>query len=182
MTGMAIGSLIATAVAGTVSAYSTYRTGRIQEQQHKAEAKQYEYQAKLNEERAAIEQAKGEQEKARRSRQLAADIGSMYANFAGNGLLVDGGKKDTVGDVLKTTVREGQADITTIKDNTAMNVWTYQANAASQRASAANARTAAKNAKRGGNIGAFGALHGTGGQLFSSAFGFKQGGAFGGAS
>ena len=72
----------------------------------------------------------------------------MYANFAGNGLALDGTAKDTVGAALRTQVGEAQSDISTIRDNAAMTVWTHEANAASHRASAANALIAGRNQAR----------------------------------
>lgn len=147
---VAIAGLIATAVGGGYSAYSSYQQGKAQETQAKAQAAESERQAKLEEERAAIAQIQGEQEAEKRSRQLALDIGSTYANFAGNGLLVDGSPKDTLGSVLKTQVAEGLSDISTIRDNTALNVWTHKSNAASLIASAGNQRIAGKNARAAG--------------------------------
>ena len=63
---------------------------------------------------------------------------------------MDGSPKDTLGSVLKTQVAEGQADISTIRDNTALNVWTHKSNAASLIASAGNQRIAGKNARATG--------------------------------
>lgn len=158
MTGVAIASLVTMAAGAAVAGYSSYQQGKAAEQQAKAEAAQQAYQAKLNEERAAVAQLQGEQEAAKRSRAMAAEIGSQYANYAGNGLMVDGAGKDTLGDVLKTTVTEADADIKTIRDNTAMNIWTYKSNAAAQRAAAQNSLIAGKNARTAGNIGAWGSL------------------------
>lgn len=72
---------------------------------------------------------------------MAADIGSTYANFAGNGLLVDvGSRDDTFGNVLSTTVAEAQRDISTIRDNGRMSVWEQQSNARSLMTSAETSR------------------------------------------
>ncbi|MBP5791301.1 MAG: hypothetical protein J6W80_03485 [Kiritimatiellae bacterium] len=153
---MLIGSMIMTAVGTGVGAYSDYQTGKAQKQQADAQAAENERQAKLENERAVIAQLQGEQEAEKRSRRLAADIGAQYAAWAGSGLLVDGGTKDTLGSVLKTTVAEGQADISTIRDNAAMEVWGHQANASSLLASAGNNRIAGKNYKRAGGLNAAG--------------------------
>lgn len=125
-------------IAGTAySAYSSYEQGVAAEQAAKAQAEQYkaqaaileqqalenDRQAKYENERAGIAQVQGELEAEKRSRLLAAEIGSLYAAYAGNGLLVDGGENDTFGAVLKSSVAEGQADISTIRDNAAINVW-----------------------------------------------------------
>lgn len=162
---VAVAALIATAAGGGYSAYSSYQQGKAQETANKAQAAESERQAQLENERAAIAQIQGEQEAQKRSRQLAFDIGSTYANFAGNGLLVDGSPKDTLGSVLKTQVAEGQADISTIRDNTSLNVWTHKSNAASLIASAANQRIAGKNAYAAGVTSAIGTGVSTVGQV-----------------
>lgn len=104
-------------------------TGYSQDSQNaevaKAQAKYARQQAQYARDQAAVEQLRGEQEAERRARLMSYDIGSQYANYAGNGLMVDGSGKDTLGDVLRTTVTEGEEDIKTIRDNAAMNVWTY---------------------------------------------------------
>lgn len=153
-----VASAIATATGAAVSAYSSHQQGKAQRQAAEAQAAENAYQAKLENERAGIAQLQGEQEAEKRSRIMAADIGSLYAGYAGNGLLVDGGKKDTLGSVLSTTINEGIADISTIKDNAALDVWTHQANAKSLLASAGNNRIYGKNMQRAGNISALGSL------------------------
>jgi len=106
--------------------------------QAEREAAEYRRQASIEEARAGIEQIQGEQEAEKRSRLMASSVGSLYANYAGNGLLVDGRASDTLGAALRTEVAEGQADVSTIRDNTAMNVWTRQTNASSLLQSSAN--------------------------------------------
>ena len=154
-------------IGGTAySAYSSYEQGVAAEQAAKAQAEQYkaqaailEQQAKENERqasyentRAGIAQLQGEQEAANRSRLLSAEIGSLYASYAGNGLLVDGGENDTFANVLKSSVAEGQADITTIKDNSAIDVWTHLANMRSYESSAlVNRMSASMNTTAAGN-------------------------------
>ena len=89
-----------------------------------------------------------------RSRALASEVGSIYAGYAGNGLLVDGrDPNDTFANVLKSSAAEAQHDITTIRDNTAVSVWdhkmnqrAYLANASILSTAAANARVSAQNA------------------------------------
>lgn len=191
MTGMIISAVsAAAATAGAIySGYAQNKAAKRQaaaaEQQAEAQARESERQAKLENERAGIEQVQGEQEAEKRSRALAADIGSTYANAAGNGLAVDGSSlSDTVGRVLTTQAAEGQYDISTIKDNAAMNVWTRQSNANSLIASAGNTRIAGQNTAsslrasgRSALIGGF--ISGTGtalqgaGQLASSGADYK---------
>ena len=152
-TAAAAAAAAAGGVAGGVSSYQAGKAeaaaqknaGRAAQQQANAQAAELERQARLENARAGIEQIGGEQEAEKRSRILAQDLGSMYANFAGNGLALDGTAKDTVGAALRTEVGEAQSDISTIRDNSAMGVWTHQANAGSYRASAANARIAGYN-------------------------------------
>lgn len=171
--------MVASAAASGYSAYSSYQQGKAQRTAAEAEAAEGERQARLENERAGIAQTQGEQEAERRSRILAADIGSTYANFAGNGLLVNGSAKDTVGSVLSAQVREAQSDVSAIRDTTSLNVWTHQANAASLLATAANRRIGGRNAYRAGVSGAIGGGLGAVGSLAlsygqgASAFGQK---------
>ncbi len=149
---IAAGLAIVGAVMGGVAQYQQAEAqkaaGKAQQTAAEAQAREAERQAELEERRAGIAQIQGEQEAAKRSSQLAADIGSLYAGFAGNGLLVDGGTgtKDTVGSVLYTTTAEGQKDISTIRDNTAISVWEHQSNKNSLLATAGNTRIAGQNA------------------------------------
>jgi len=171
MTALAVTAVVGACVAAAGSIYagvSSYQAGKAQQeaaneaaaaaqvqgqiqaeaarQQAEAQAAEYERQARMEQARAGIEQIQGEQEAEKRSRQLAASVGSLYANYAGNGLLVDGNPSDTLGAALRTEVAEGQADISTIRDNAAMNVWTRESNANSLLTSAGNTRIAGVNA------------------------------------
>lgn len=152
------------------SAYSSYEQGKAADRNAEALAAANEYQAKLNEERAGVAQLQGEQEAADRSRALAAEIGGLYAGFAGNGLLVDGSGDDTFGKVLTSTVKEAEADISRIRDNTAINVWNYEANKGSLLASAENERISGKNAYKAGKINALGTSLQGAGSLIGSGF------------
>ena len=156
MTALLVTSAVATVAGATLGAVGAYQQGKAAEsagkaqakasmQQAQAEAAEQNRQARLENTRAGIAQIGAEQEAEKRSRILAQDIGSMYANFAGNGLMVDGSAKDTVGAALRTEVGEAASDITTIRDNAAMEVWTHRANAASHRANAANSLIAGRN-------------------------------------
>lgn len=177
MEGMFALALVSAIGGGVASAVSSYQQGKAQQQQAEAEAAQNEYQAKLEQSRSEIAQLQGEQEAAKRSRLMAADIGSAYANWAGNGLLADGKQKDTLASILSTTVQEGTADISTIRENAAMNVWNHQANKASLLASARNNRTAGRNARVAGRIGVASSLLGAGYQAGSagmSYYGYKN--------
>lgn len=103
-------------------------------------------QGEIAQERANLEQLKGEREANKRSRQLAQEIGSQYANFAANGIAVDASPTDTVGSVIKSTVAEGQADISTILENAALNQWTFEEQKRSMQRSALGSLMGANNA------------------------------------
>ena len=132
-----VAAAVATAIGGAVTAVTARQNAKATKAAASAQAAELKQQADLKQAQAGIAQRQGEEEEAKRMRQLANDIGSTYANFAGNGLLVDS-KGGTIASVLKTQTEEGLSDVATIKDNTAMNVWTYQQNAANLRASAKN--------------------------------------------
>lgn len=137
---MALGALVLSATGAGVSAYSSYQQGQAQKEANRAQAEiaanqakaqeaqaaEYERQAKLAAEKEGIEQIQGEQEAERRARQRAAEVGATYAAAAGNGLLVSGSETDTFANVLKSQEVEAQADINTIKANTAMAVWSRE--------------------------------------------------------
>jgi hypothetical protein len=152
----AIASAIASASAAIYSGVSSYQAGKAASKQYKsaAEAAEQEANARAYESEreaakeaseASIAQVQGELEAEKRSRLMAADIGSLYANAAGNGLLVDSTQKDTIGSALSTTVKEAQSDISTIRDNAAIDVWTHNYSAGSLLASAGNTRIAGAN-------------------------------------
>ena len=132
-----VAAAVATAIGGAVTAITARQNAKATKAAASAQAAELKQQADLKQAQAGIAQRQGEEAEAKRMRQLANDIGSTYANFAGNGLLVDS-KGGTIASVLKTQTEEGLSDVATIKDNTAMNVWTYQQNAANLRASAKN--------------------------------------------
>jgi hypothetical protein len=131
--------------AANETARAQIKAGYAQKAQYDAEAAEQERQAQYEKIRAARADQQGREEADKRSSQLAQEIGSIYANFAGNGLLVDG-NATTVGDTVLMQKREGYGDINTIRDNTKMNVWEHQMSAKSYLSSAAMARTAGANA------------------------------------
>jgi hypothetical protein len=100
-------------------------------------------QGDIAQEKANIEQLKGEREAAKRSRMLAQEIGSQYAQYAANGFAVDANPTDTFGAILNTTATEGQADINTILDNAKLNQWTLEEEKRTQQRNAAQSLTGA---------------------------------------
>lgn len=102
-------------------------------------------QGEIAQERANLEQLKGEREAAKRSRLLAQEIGEQYAQFAGNGFLVDAAPGDTFGSILSTTTAEGQADISTIQENAKAQQWTFEEERRTQQRNAANSLRGANN-------------------------------------
>lgn len=149
---VAVGLAIA---AAATSAYTNYQSGKEQKRQAlfmKAEA---EKQADLEQERANITQIQGEQEAERRMRAYAQEVGSIYADAAGNGLLVDSGSAgDTLGRILDTSSTFAAQDVSTIKDNTKLSIWTSLENKNQLLRSAENYRISGKNAYKAGILGA----------------------------
>ena len=143
--GWIVAAVVADAAIVAASSYSAYagaqaqrdaakaqaRQEQIAAEQYKLQAQELERQSQIEQEKAGIAQIQAEQEAERRSRILAADIGSTYANAAGNGLLVDANSTDTFANVLKTQAYEAAEDIATIRDNGRINVWEHQTNAKS---------------------------------------------------
>lgn len=137
-----------------LSAYSTYQQGVAQKETNEAnaqiaanqaaaqeaQAQEYERQAALEKEQEGIEQLQGEQEAAKRARARAAEVGATYAAAAGNGLLVSGSETDTFANVLKSQEQEAQADIQTIRANTALSVWSREEQARSYLVAAQQSR------------------------------------------
>lgn len=140
---------------GALSAYSQYQQGKEAKRQADFQAGEARKQAQLEQERANIAQIQGEQEAARRMRTYAQEVGSVYANAAGNGLLIDSGSAgDTLGRILDTTSSFAAQDVSTIRDNTKLTIWTHQENKGQLLRSAGNYRTTGKNAYKAGILGA----------------------------
>lgn len=175
----AIVSMAATAVAGGISAYNSYEQGKEQERQANFAANEAQKQAKLEQERANIAQIQGEQEAERRMRAYSQEIGSVYANAAGNGILIDSGSAgDTLGRTLDTSATFAAKDVSTIRDNTALSIWTHKANEGQLMRSAANYRKQGKAAYRAGILGATAAGIGTAGKVAGQYATFDSVGAF----
>lgn len=151
-TGLAIAGLVAMIAGAGVSIYSGYQANAAsktaakqqraaadaaaqsqrmaadaQAQQLRDKAALAGIQASTEDKKAAVAQAQGEIEARRRSLQLAEDIGNTYAQFAGNGLLVDGGN-DSLGALLTAQTREAAQDVGIIKTNAANAVWEHGVN------------------------------------------------------
>lgn len=166
MTGLAVAGLVLTAAGATYSAVSSYQQGKAQQREleaqaeaqaelarrqaaaQEAQAQEYERQAQVEMEKAGVDQLKGQMEAERRSRLFAIEVGSAYANAAGNGLMIDGSDTSTFANVLKSQNAETQYDIGVIRANTAMDVWTRSE-------SARNYLFAADQARRGASDSLF---------------------------
>ena len=166
MTGLAVAGLALTAAGATYSAVSSYQQGKAQQREleaqaeaqaelarrqaaaQEAQAQEYERQAQVEVEKAGVDQLKGQMEAERRSRLFAIEVGSAYANAAGNGLMIDGSDTSTFANVLKSQNAEAQYDIGVIRANTAMDVWTRSE-------SARNYLFAADQARRGASDSLF---------------------------
>ena len=110
----------------------------LEANEHASDASEELRQGEISQEKANIEQLKGEREAAKRSRLLAQEIGEQYAQFAGNGFDVAASPTDTFGSIIKSSVTEGQADISTILENANMNKWSYEEEKRTHRRSAAS--------------------------------------------
>jgi hypothetical protein len=138
-----------------MSGISQYQQGKEEKRQADFQANEAVKQAKLEQERANITQIQGEQEAERRMRAYSQEIGSVYANAAGNGLLIDSGSAgDMLGKVLDTSATFAAQDVSTIRDNTALSIWTHQANEGQLLRSAANYKKQGKAAYKAGILGA----------------------------
>ena len=152
MTGLAIAGIVAMIAGAGVSIYSGYQanaaakeSARMQTDAARAAANAQQMaaqaqadqlrdqaalaglQAHLEEQKAGVAQQQGELEQRRRMIQLNYDIGNTYAQWAGNGLLVDGGN-DTLGQLLTANTREAAQDVGIIKSNTENEVWEHEMN------------------------------------------------------
>ena len=142
-------------VGGALSAYSQYQQGKEQKRQANFQANEARKQAQLEQERANIAQIQGEQEATRRMRAYSQEVGSVYANAAGNGILIDSGSAgDTLGRILDTSASFAAQDVSTIRDNTALTIWTHEANEGQLLRSAENYRKQGKAAYKAGVLGA----------------------------
>lgn len=176
---------IAIIAGAALSAYSQYQQGKEQKRQADFQANEARKQAQLEQERANIAQIQGEQEAERRMRAYSQEIGSVYANAAGNGILIDSGSMgDTLGRTLDTSATFAAKDVSTIRDNTALSIWTHQENKGQLLRSAENYRKQGKAAYKAGVLGAVSEsvkTVGTLGSAFAGAGGFDALGAGGGS-
>lgn len=177
-TGLAIAGIVAMVVGAGVSIYSGYQANAAsktaakqqraaseaaaqsqrmaadaQAQQLRDKAALAGLQASTEDKKAAVAQAQGEIEARRRSLQLAEDIGNTYAQFAGNGLLVDGGN-DSLGALLTAQTREAAQDVGIIKTNAANAVWEHGVNKASATLTEKSLLTQAHSASLAGEASA----------------------------
>lgn len=159
MVALAVTAVTAALAGAGISAYSANQQGKAQKAAADAQAQQFRQQAQINHAQAEVAQLQGEQEARRRYALLSQDIGSLYANFAGNG--VDVNTSGLVGKALTSTVSEGAQDVKTINDNTRMNVWSLLNNSSQNLSNASISAYQGKAAKRTGTLSAFG--HGIGG-------------------
>lgn len=113
--------------ASNAAANTQRMAAAAQSQQLKDQAALEGMKAKLEQQKAGVAQEAGEIEQQRRMRLYAADIGNLYAQYAGNGLLVDGGA-DTLGNLLRNNALEAGEDIGVSKANTANEVWEHDMN------------------------------------------------------
>lgn len=140
--------------ASDAAAAAQQAAAKAQSDQLRDQAELAALQAGIEQKKAGVAQEQGEVEAARRSRALAADIGNAYAQWAGNGLLVDGGE-DSLGHLLTSNVREAGEDIGIIRTNTQNTVWEHDMNRTSYLMSEQSLRRQAKSALAVGGANAY---------------------------
>ena len=113
--------------AANAAANAQRMAAEAQAQQLRDQAELAGLQASIEDKKAGVEQEQGQIERQRRMVQLAADIGNAYAEYAGNGLLVDNGN-DTLGQLLTANTREAAQDIGIMKSNEENAVWEHGMN------------------------------------------------------
>lgn len=177
-TGLAIAGLVALVAGAGVSIYSGYQANaaakdaarmqtdaanaaanaqrmaaQAQADQLRDQAELAGLQASIEDKKAGVAQEQGAIEERRRMIQLSYDIGNTYAQWAGNGLLVDGGN-DTLGQLLTANAREAGQDVGIIKSNTENAVWEHSMNKSMALLTQKSYEGQAENAKIAGSAGA----------------------------
>ena len=143
--------------AADAAAQSQRMAADAQAQQLRDQAALAGIQADTEDKKAGVAQAQGEIEARRRSLQLAADIGNAYAQFAGNGLLVDGGN-DSLGALLTAQTREAAQDVGIIRTNAENAVWEHGVSKTSALLTQKSLLTQAQSASLAGEAGAHATL------------------------
>ena len=152
MEWVAVGAMV---VGAAVQGYASYEQGKEARRQAEFQAGEARKQADLEQERANIAQLQGEQEAEKRMRAYTQEVGSIYADAAGNGMLIDSRSAgDTLGKILDTSATFAAQDVSTIKDNTKLSIWTSMENKNQLLRSTENYRISGKNAYKAGILGA----------------------------
>lgn len=166
-------ALVLSAVGTGVSVHASHQQGKAQKAAAEAQAQQDRQQADIAKAQAEVQQISGEQEARKRYAMLNQDIGTLYSQFAGNGVSLTSG---TVGKALSTTVEEGVADVKTINDTTNMNVWASLNNATQLLNQSSVTQFQGRAAKRNGNLTAIGTgISGVGSAISAGAAGWDLG-------
>lgn len=181
-TGLLIGGLVSMVAGAGVSIYSGYQANaaaknaanmqtdaanaaanaqrmaaEAQAQQLRDQAELAGLQAAMEDKKAGVAQEQGQIERQRRMIQLSSDIGNIYAQYAGNGLLVDGGN-DTLGQLLTANTREAAQDVGIIKSNEENSVWEHGMNKSMALLTQKSYEGQAANAQNVGEAGALSTL------------------------
>lgn len=157
---------------GATAAGAQLYGGREQQKQAIAQAEAQVKEAENNRIRAGLAQLSGEKEVAKESKLLAQNLAGKMTAFAGNNILLSNG--GTVQSALDSQMKEGQSDIQTIKDNTAMKVWGFKTEANTNLQNAYQLKRQGKAARVGSILGATGSiLQGGGSAAGNYAFATK---------
>jgi hypothetical protein len=141
ITALVVTGIAATAASTGVSMYAAHKQGEYAE-------KTAEYNAKVSEQQAQQATEAGATEEQQHRQKVVQFEASQRAAMASSGALVDSG---SFGDVLDTTVKTGEMDALTIRENALRKAWGYRVGADVERSQGAMAKSAA-NANMVGSL------------------------------
>lgn len=118
--------LAATALTSTAaSMYEQREAGKAQQKMYNLQAQEQMKQAELETQRAGMEQENAEIAAQERRRQLSQDIGSIYAQAAGNGVLIDSGSVQSIAEANRM---EANADVNNLLRKQNLAIWGHNQN------------------------------------------------------
>lgn len=144
---------VTTLASAAYSAYEQRQAGKAEQQMYDLQAQEQKRQADLATERAGQEQVNADRDAQRRAMQLSQDIGAVYANAAGNGVLIDSGNVTSIANANRL---EGQADIDDLLSKKNMEIWGHTQNAEGYTRQAGISSFQGRAAKQAGNRKAVG--------------------------
>jgi hypothetical protein len=154
------------AVAGTaMNAYGQIKQGKAARDAGESQAQREEFNAGVAEQQAKDALVRGREEESHLRSQVRQVIGGQRAALAAQG--VDVGMGSAV-DVQNDTMRSGELDALTVRNNAKREAWGFQVEAQDRRYAADIARRTGQQAYTASKWGAANAILGTGANLMSS--------------